>query len=89
MLLNKYYKVVYNSIFIIVDCYIKIIRYISITIRINIAELIKVFFNKIVLYFKTSANIISNRKSVFINIFWFAIYFYTQIRRQLSIVIYS
>ncbi len=69
MLLNKYYKVIYNLIFIIVDYYTKIIRYIFIIIRINIAKLIKVFFNKIVLYFEISTNIVNNRKFVFTSIF--------------------
>jgi len=66
---NKYYKVVYNSIFIIVDCYTKIIRYISIITRIDIAKLAKVFFNKIVLYFEILANIVNNKKIVFTSIF--------------------
>ncbi len=66
---NKHYKVVYNSIFVIVDCYTKIIRYISIIIRINIAKLAKVFFDKIVLYFEILANIVNNRKSIFTSIF--------------------
>ncbi len=65
MLLNKYYKVIYNSIFIIVDYYTKIIRYIFVIIRINIAKLVKVFFDKIVLYFETLANIVNNEKIVF------------------------
>jgi len=69
LLLNKYYKIIYNSIFIIVDCYIKIIKYIFVITRINIVKLAKVFFNKIVLYFETLANIVNNRKFVFINIF--------------------
>jgi len=65
LLLNKYYKVIYNSIFIIVDYYTKIIRYIFVIIRINIAKLVKVFFDKIVLYFETLANIVNNEKIVF------------------------
>jgi len=69
LLLNKYYKIVYNSIFVVVDCYTKIIRYIFVIIRINIAKLTKVFFNKIILYFEILANIVSNKKIVFPNIF--------------------
>jgi len=69
LLLSKYYKIVYNSIFIIVNCCTKIIKYISIIIRINIAKLAKVFFDKIVLYFEILANIVSNREFVFTNIF--------------------
>jgi len=69
LLLNKYYKIIYNSIFIIVNYCTKIIKYIFVTIRINIAKLTKVFFNKIILYFEILVNIINNNKFIFINIF--------------------
>jgi len=66
---NKYYKVIYNLIFVIVDCYTKIIKYIFIITRINIIKLAKVFFNKIVLYFETLASIVSNKEFIFISVF--------------------
>jgi len=69
LLLKKYYKVIYNLIFIIVNCCIKIIKYIFIIIRVNIVKLTKVFFNKIVLYFEILTNIISDKKFIFTNIF--------------------
>jgi len=69
LLSNKYCKVVYNSIFIIINCYTKIIKYIFVIIRIDIAKLAKVFFNKIVLYFEILTNIVNNRKFVFTSIF--------------------
>ncbi len=69
MLLKKYYKVIYNLIFIIVNCCIKIIKYIFIIIRVNIVKLTKVFFNKIVLYFEILTNITSDKKFIFTNIF--------------------
>ncbi len=45
------------------------IKYILIIIRINVAELTKVFFEKIVLRFNMLANIISDRDSVFTSAF--------------------
>jgi len=66
---NKHYKIIYNSIFVIVNYYIKIIKYIFIIIKINVAKLIKIFFNKIVLCFETLTSIVSNKEFVFINIF--------------------
>jgi len=69
LLLKKYYKVIYNLIFIIVNCCIKIIKYIFIIIRVNIVKLTKVFFNKIVLYFEILTNITSDKKFIFTNIF--------------------
>jgi len=60
---------VYNLIFIIVDCCTKIIKYIFVIIRIDVAKLAKMFFDKIVLYFETLANIINNKKIVFTSVF--------------------
>jgi len=56
-------------IFVIIDCYTKIIKYISIIIRINIAKLAKVFFDKIILCFEMLTNIISNKEFIFTSIF--------------------
>ena len=69
MSLNKYYKVVYNLIFVIVNRYTKIIKHIFVIIRINIAKLVKEFFDKIVLRFETLNNIVSNKRFVFISVF--------------------
>jgi len=66
---NKRYKVIYNLIFVIVDCYTKIIRYIFVITRINIAKLAKVFFDKIILRFETLANIVSDKRFVYISVF--------------------
>ncbi len=68
-MLSKYYKVVYNSIFVVVDCYTKIVKYIFVIIKIDIAKLAKVFFDKIILYFEILTSIVNNKKFVFISIF--------------------
>ena len=66
---SKRDKLVYNSIFIIVDKCIKIIKYLSIIIKINVAKLTNVFFEKIVLHFDMSADIVNDKNSLFINAF--------------------
>ena len=66
---NKRYKVVYNSIFVIVDYYTKIIKYIFVIIKIDVAKLVNVFFDKIILRFETLIDIISDKKFVFTSIF--------------------
>ncbi len=45
------------------------IKYILIIIRINVAELTKVFFKKIILRFNMLVNIMSNKDSVFTSAF--------------------
>ena len=69
LFLSKRHDVVYDSILMIVDRYIKIIKYISIIKKIDVAELTKVFFEKIVLRFNISDEIVNNRNSVFTNEF--------------------
>ncbi len=59
----------YNLIFIIVDRYTKIIKYIFVIIKINITKLAKKFFDKIILRFETLINIISNKEFVFTSVF--------------------
>ncbi len=66
---NKRCEVVYNLIFVIVDRYTKMIKYIFVITRIDVAKLAKMFFNKIVLRFETSINIMSDKEFVFISVF--------------------
>ena len=65
---SKKRDVVYDSILMIIDRYIKIIKYVSIIKMIDVAELTKVFFEKIVLYFDMSNEIVNDRKFVFTNV---------------------
>ena len=67
--LNKKRGVVYDSILIIIDRYIKMIKYVSIIKKTDIAELTKMFFKKIILRFNISDEIINDKKFVFINAF--------------------
>jgi len=67
--LSKRQEIIYNSIFVIVDRYIKMTKYIFVIIRIDVVELAKVFFDKIVLHFETLVDIIFNKEFVFISIF--------------------
>ena len=66
---NKRDKIVYNLIFVIIDKCTKMIKYLSIIIKINVTKLTNVFFEKIVLHFGMSADIVSDKNSLFINVF--------------------
>ena len=66
---NKRKKVLYDSILIIMNRYIKMIRYIFIIVKIDIVALTKMFFEKIVLRFDFFNDIISDKKFIFINVF--------------------
>ena len=83
---NKRKEVVYNSILIVMNRYIKIIKYIFIIVKIDVVALTKMFFEKIVLRFDFFNDIMSDKKFVFINVFWSTICYHAKIKRRLSIV---
>ena len=66
---SKRDKVIYDLILVIVNKCTKIIKYLSIIIKIDAAKLTNVFFKKIVLHFDMSTDIINNKNSLFINVF--------------------
>ena len=66
---SKRRGVVYDSILMIIDRYIKMIKYVSIIKKIDVAKLTKMFFKKIILHFNMSNEIVSDRKFVFTNMF--------------------
>ena len=67
--LNKYKNVVYNVIFVIINRYIKMMRYLFMFIIIDIATLTKLFFIEIIYHCNMFYNIVNNREFVFINVF--------------------
>ena len=66
---SKRDKIIYDSIFVIVDKCIKMIKYLLIIIKIDVAKLTNVFFKKIVLHFDISTDIVNDKNFLFINVF--------------------
>ena len=81
---SKRDKVVYDLIFVIIDKCTKMIKYLSINIKIDVSKLTNVFFEKIVLHFDMSANIVNDKNSLFINVFWLTLCYHAKIKRQLN-----
>ena len=69
LLLSKLKGVVYNAILVVINRFIKIIKYLSIIIKIDVVELAKVFHAEIICYYDISNEIISDRESIFISNF--------------------
>ena len=67
--LSKRENIVYNFIFVIINRCTKIIQYISIIVKLDIAKLTKFFFIEIVLIYNMFKKIINNKEFLFINIF--------------------
>ena len=83
---SKRDKIVYNSILVIVDKCTKMIKYLLIIIKIDVAKLTNVFFKKIVLHFDMSANIVNDKNFLFINVFWSILCYHAKIKRRFNIV---
>ena len=69
LLSSKRKSVVYDIIFVIVDKYTKMIKYLSMIIKIDVAKSTKLFFEQIVLSFDMSVDIVNDKNFLFINIF--------------------
>ena len=66
---NERRDIIYNSIFVIMNRCIKMIKYIFVTIKIDVVTLTKIFYEKILFRFDTSTNIMNDKNFVFINAF--------------------
>ena len=67
--MSKKRDVVYDLILMIIDQYIKMIKYVLIIKKIDVAKLTKVFFEKIILRFDILNEIVNDKKFVFMNAF--------------------
>src|SRR6266516_2204659 len=75
---------VFDCLFVVVDRYTKMARYIPVLKSINAEHLADVFLEHIVSQFGTPEGIVSDRGSVFTSTFWSQLCFCLRIRRKLS-----
>ena len=76
----KHSNNIYNAILIVVDCYIKIIRYISISKILIVVEFADIFFQEIICWYDIFKEIVLNRDLIFMSIYWFKIYYIIKIK---------
>ena len=67
---SKWKEVMYDSILVIVNHYIKMTRYLFTKKILTVIKLTKLFFKQIALRYEISNNIIIDKDSLFINAFW-------------------
>ena len=89
LLFSKWKEVVYDLILMIVDCYMKMMHYLSMKKTLTIVELAELFFKKIVLRYEILNDIVINKDSLFISAFWSKVCFHAKMKWWLSIVFYS
>ena len=68
-LFNKRRNYIYNTRFIIINKYTKILRYVLTTKIIIVIELVELIYKEIIFRFKVLKSIIPDKELVFINIF--------------------
>ena len=66
---NKYKNIVYNVILVMINRYIKMIRYLFIFIIIDVVALTELFFVEIVYRYDMFYNIVNDRGFMFISVF--------------------
>jgi hypothetical protein len=73
----------------IVDRYIKMTWYISISKTLTAMQLADIFFEKIVCHYRTLKEIVSDRGSIFTSSYWSEVCYQVKIKRQLSTTFHS
>ena len=77
---------VYDAIFVVVDRYIKMVRYLLTIKKIDVVKLLNLFYKKIALKFDIFDDVVIDRESVFTSAFWSEVCFQWKVKRRLSIV---
>ncbi len=86
---SKHNDSVYDAILMIVDHYIKMTWYISISKTLTAMQLADIFFEKIVCCYRALKEIVSDRGSIFTSSYWLKVCYQTKIKRRLNITFYS
>ncbi len=83
---SKWKEVVYDSILVIVNHYMKMMHYLFTKKTLTVVELAELFFEKIVLKYEVLNDIVIDKDSLFISAFWSKICYHVKIKWWLSIV---
>jgi hypothetical protein len=86
---NKRLNDVYDFVFVIINCYIKITLYIFVTKKIIAIELTKIIFDHVIFKYDALKDVVSNRKFVFTSAYWTNICYHMKMKRRLNIVFHS
>ncbi len=86
---SKWKEIMYDSILMIVDHYIKMMHYLSMKKILTVVELAKLFFEQITLKYEILNDIIINKDNLFINAFWSKICYHVKMKWWLSITFHS
>ena len=80
---------VHDAILVVVDRYIKMVRYISTNKTLIAIQLTDMFFEKIVCCYETLKGIVFNRGSIFTSSYWSEVCYHTKIKCRLNTAFHS
>ena len=86
---NRYENDIYNVILVVIDRYSKITLYILAKSTWSAEDLADVLFDKMFLIFFEIKEVISDRNSLFVNNYWFALCYRIRVKRKLSTPFHS
>ena len=86
-LLNQQNQI-YDIILVIINYYIKMMRYFSTTFNIDALELTKFFINMILKNYSLSTFLITNCRFLFMSSYWLSFYYQLKINQKLSTAFY-
>ena len=85
---NYYENDIYNVILVVIDRYSKMTLYIFAKSTWSTEDFADLLFNKMFLIFFEIKKVIFDRDSLFVNDYWFALYYRIRVKCKLSIVFY-
>jgi hypothetical protein len=80
---------VYDCVLVIINRYIKMTFYISVTKKITIVELAEIIFDHVMFKYDVSKDVVSNKEFVFTSAYWANICYHMKMKRRLSIAFHS
>ena len=86
LLFSRYENDIYDVILVVIDRDLKMTLYIFAKSTWSAENLADVLFNKMFLIFLEIKKVISDRDSLFVNIYWFALCYRIRVKRKLNIV---
>jgi len=85
LLSSKWKEVVYDSILVIVNYYMKMMHYLFTKKTLTVVKLAKLFFEQIALRYEILNDIVIDKDSLFISAFWSKICYHVKMKQWLSI----
>jgi hypothetical protein len=80
---------VYDCVLVIINRYIKMTFYISVTKKITVVELAEIIFDHVMLKYDVSKDVVSNKEFVFTSAYWTNICYHMKMKRRLNIAFHS